>query len=207
MIQRIAASFPPGTWRGIDTAGDDHSPGNVVTVELARALRAAGYWWVARYLRRDGVAFERPTLGGDVDHGSIYPLTLVEVDWILEGGLGLLAIQTGPTGRDELGATLGLERGEAARLGAVALDLPMGVHLGCDLEGRAAARAGRGGCLAFLGTWQRSARQGRAYRALQYTGDGTVPLTGRDLHGLPGFDCYWSAAAGHYQILAAVPRA
>lgn len=194
-LQRIAIRFPPGTWRGIDTAGDDHSPGFVITPEVAQKLREKGYWWVARYIPFEvSDVLDEPRAGGD--HRGCYSLSRAEVDWILGAGLGLLVIQWGPRGGEQLLGALGRARGEGANAVADALGLPEGIHLGCDLEGRAAAQAGRSGCLSFLARWGQGATRDARRRALLYDGDGMVPLSAQDLYGLADFDCYWSAAAG-----------
>jgi hypothetical protein len=189
----VTSTFPAGVWKGIDTAGDDRSPGYVITPEVAAELLALGYRWVARYISLDGSVLDRPLYGGD--YLGCYSLSQAEAGWILDAGLGLLLVQWGPRAGDLLTPELGYQRGLAAAAAREVMGLPVGSHLMCDLEGRAAARAGRSLCLAYVKRWAEGGRS-RGDLAGAYIGDGTVPLSAQDLHGIPGVTCYWSAAAG-----------
>lgn len=186
-----AITPPPIQWRGIDTAGDDSAEGYVITPERARSLREQGIWWVARYLRLSDDPLPRRVAGGD--HAGCYSLSLEEMDAIVGVGLGLVPVQWGSSGRDVLGRDLGWARGELAIDQARALGIPDGVHLWCDLEGRAAARAGMGACQRYVAAWARVVTM-RGYRAGLYVGDPGVPLTASQLYGIPHVTSYWRAA-------------
>lgn len=184
---RIIAFRPPlGVWRGIDTAGDDNSLGNVITPELARALRAAGIHWVARYLRLDGTVPARPVLGGG--HRGCYELSIAESRWILDEGLGIVPVQFASYGS----AGLGNKHGRAMVASARLLGWPTGLHLFGDVEGAAVAAATPPAARAYIEAQAAAVLAGGQLGAVYYTGE--LPLTGRRIGGLRGVTCYWGAA-------------
>lgn len=182
----IALRPPPGTWRGLDTAGDDSSPGNVITPDIARQLRALGYWWVARYTRPDGIVLDNPRPGGDWQ--GCYSLSLAESRWILDNGLGIVPVQFGIFGD----ANRGRDAGRNAATCASRLGFPTAVHQFSDVEGSAPQRAGAAAVKAYQESWAAGNRSGGYPTGMYLTGQ--VPLTAAQLYGLAGVTCYWSAA-------------
>lgn len=185
----IAYKPPPGTWRGLDTVGDDDSPGAVITRELAERMHADGYRFVARYLRYDGVVLDGPRPGGEYDGGpdGCYSLSIRELRDAIDGGLAVLPVQYGTFGDAAHGQRLGKAAVQSARL----LGLPQGAHLFCDLEGAGPRSAGPTRITAYVEAWAAAVTAGGFLAGLYLT---DVGLTARQLYGLRGVTCYWSAA-------------
>jgi len=182
----IAFNPPPGTWRAIDTAGDDRSPGNVVTRALAQELRKNGYWAVARYTRPDGRVLANPRAGGD--YNGCWSLSLAEQRWILEAGLAIMPVQFGVFGD----AQYGIAKGQSAADAAVQYGWPKGITHFLDVEGSGPQMAGAKNVTKYVEAWA-AINNGAGYRTGIYL-TGQVPLTAHQLYGLVGVSCYWSAA-------------
>lgn len=185
-MEIIAYKPPPGVWTGVDTAGDDDSPGNVITPEIARELRSDGYRWVARYTRPDGVVLSNPKPGGDWQ--GCYSLSIAESRWILEGGLGIVLVQFGIFGD----ANRGNDAGKAALSCTRKLGIPTDVHHFADVEGSGPASAGPVKCKAYIEAWAAGNNAGGGYTGLYRTGQ--VPLSARQTYRLAGVTTYWAAA-------------
>lgn len=185
-MEIIAYRPPPGVWKGIDTAGDDDSVGNVITPEIARKLRAEGYRWVARYLRLDGTVPERPVPGGG--YRGCYELSAIESRWILGAGLGIAPVQFAAFGSAADGNRWGRAMVTAARL----LGWPRGLHLFADVEGSRVAAATPAEARAFIEAGAAAKIAGGHRGALYSTGE--LPLSSQQLYGLRGVTCYWAAA-------------
>jgi hypothetical protein len=178
---------PPGTWKGIDTAGSDHSPGNVITRELARALVAAGYFFVFRYINLDGTVLAEPDRHGG-DYWGCWSLSKAELRWCLEEHLAVGLVQWGTFGD----AAAGMMNGEGASECARKLGIPPGVHIFADVEGRRPHLAGAWACKRYIEPHARSVVRAGDRGGLYYCGQ--VPLTSRQLWGLRKVTSYWAAA-------------
>lgn len=188
-MELIAYSPPAGVWRGIDTAGDDASPGNVITPALGRDLYEDGYRWVARYTRPDGVVIDNPRPGGDWQ--GCYSLSIAESRDILEAGLAIVPVQFGVFGDAARGQAVGRAMAQTHRL----LGLPGGVHHYLDVEGSGPASAGAAGCREYIEAASAAALAGGASApAVGLYRTGQVPLTGRQTYALRGVTAYWRAA-------------
>lgn len=183
-MEIIALTPPPGVWRGIDTAGDDDSPGNVITPELARALRSEGYRWVARYTRPDGRVMANPTPGGD--YQGCWHLSLREQEDILTAGLGIEPIQFGVFGD----AAYGAEKGQAAAHCAGLYGWPAAVHHHLDIEGGRPIGAGAAAVKGYIEAWAGGNTATRS--GMYYTSD--FGLGARGLYQLRGITSYHRAA-------------
>jgi len=185
----IAYTPPAGVWAGLDTAGDDDSPGYVITPELGAELRAEGIRWVARYTRLDGTVLENPRPGGD--WRGVYSLSIAESRWILEAGLGIVLVQFGTFGD----AADGARYGAAAALATSRLGFPGGAHHFVDVEGSGPAAAGSKACRSYVEAWTDDLLAGGPSAPLggMYL-TGQVPLSARKLYALRGVTAYWSAA-------------
>lgn len=185
----IAYTPPPGVWRGIDTAGDDHSPGNVITVELGHSLYDEGYRWVARYTRPDGVVLDNLKPGGDWQ--GCYALSISESRDILSAGLAIVPVQFGVFGDATRGQEVGRAMAKTHRL----LGFPPGVHHYLDVEGSGPASAGRNACKTYIEAAAAAALAGGdSAPAVGLYRTGQVPLTGRETYRLAGITAYWRAA-------------
>jgi len=161
-------------------------------------LWAAGYRWVARYLRPDGRVNDAPEPGGD--YLGCHSLSRAELADILAAGFAVVPVQFGPSRGTQIAPAGGRERGEAMVRSARGLGLPEGVHLWADAEGRRMDDADGDGkpgtlsdaaaCMAYLralaGPVMRSDNAGLYYAA-------GLPLSGAQLYSLP-FTAYWSGA-------------
>jgi hypothetical protein len=174
---------------GIDTAGDDASPGNVITPELGACLFRDGYRWVARYTRPDGVVLDSPKPGGDWQ--GCYSLSIAETRWILDAGLGIVPVQFGVFGDVARGNAVGRAMAQTHRL----LGFPGGAHHFLDVEGRGPASAGPAACREYIEAAAATALAGgeSAPRVGLYR-TGQVPLTARETYRLRGITAYWAAA-------------
>lgn len=184
----LTAYQPPQLpWQGIDTAGDDDSPGNVITPELGRELYAAGIRWVARYTRPDGVVLDNPKPGGDWQ--GCYSMSIAESRWILEAGLMPVPVQFGIFGDDARASAAGRAMAQTHRL----LGFPAGVHHYFDVEGGRPKGAGRPACRSYIETAAAAALAGGASapRCGLYHDD--LPLSGHQLYQLAGITSYWAA--------------
>jgi len=175
---------PPGAWRAFDTAGDDDSPGCVVTPELAAAFRADGYRAVFRYTAPDGIVPSNPVPGGDWQ--GVYKLSLAERDWILEGGLAIGLVQFGVFGDASYARRNGMAAAKCARL----LGCPPGVTHFMDVEGGKPAAAGPAACRRYAETWAKHNNAGGDLTGLYR--NGLVPLDSRQTYGLAGVTSYWT---------------
>lgn len=185
----IAFVPPAGVWKGIDTAGDDYSPGNVVTPDVADQLRTEGIRWVARYTRPDAVVLDNPKAGGDWQ--GCYSLSISESRWILEGGLGIVPVQFGVFGDVARGQEIGRAMAQTHRL----LGFPPGVHHYLDVEGSGPGSAGPARCKEYIEAAAAAALAGGdSAPAVGLYRTGQVPLTGPETYRLRGITSYWRAA-------------
>lgn len=189
IVEIIALKPPPGVWRGIDTAGYDRSPGNVITPKVAARLSGLGFRWVARYTRPDGVVLNNPIPGGD--YRGCYSLSIAESRWILEAGLGILGLQFGTYGSVSDYA----QYGRAAAESADRLGWPKGIHMHMDIEGRAHQKSGPKRIMAKAEAWAGACNDG-GHRSGIYI---TALLTGRQLYSLKGVTSYWAAGVDGMQ--------
>jgi hypothetical protein len=188
-MELIAYRPPPGVWLGIDTAGDDNSPGNVVTPELGAELYEYGVRWVARYTRPDGVVTDNPKPGGDWQ--GCYSLSISESRDILGAGLAIVPVQFGVFGDVARGNNVGRAMAQTHRL----LGFPGGVHHYLDVEGNGPANAGSAACREYIEAAAAAARAGGdSAPAVGLYRTGQVPLTARETYGLKGITAYWRAA-------------
>ena len=171
---------------GIDTV-------HALDYERCMALAASGYAWVARYIPRDSRRLDVPDAHGG-DWGGCWTLSTQELPQRTEAGLWVLPVQWGPQAGSTLTATGGHVAGFNARASARAMGVPPGVHLFADVEGGAARRSGRSGCVGWIEAWAAAVTAGGVYNAGLYIGDPSVPLTARQLYRLRGITSYWSAA-------------
>jgi hypothetical protein len=183
-VEIIAFTPPPGVWLGIDTAGDDNSPGNVITPELASRLYLEGYRWVARYTLPDGRVLSNPTTTGS--YRGCWPLSLREQEDILTAGLGIEPIQFGVFGD----AAYGREKGEAAAHCAGLYGWPAAVHHHLDIEGGGPIKAGAARVKGYIEAWAGGNTATRS--GMYYTDD--FGLGARGLWRLKGITSYHRAA-------------
>ena len=176
---------------GLDTV-------QVLTAPVLRQLRAAGYRWVARYLRPDGKVLDHPEPGGD--YSGCHSLSREERDTILSEDFAIVTPQFGPSRGMQITPDVGRQRGEAMVRSARGLGFPEGVHLWADAEGKRMYDADGDGkpgtlsdalaCMAYLRAL--CAPVMAADNAGLYYAAG-LPLTGKQLYQLP-FTSYWVGA-------------
>jgi len=186
----------PVGW-GIDTAGCDALPGNVLTdAWLKVAMNDPRPGWrpthVRRYTRPDGVVLDAPKPGGDVR--GCWSISRMELEAVARSGLHLELVQFPVDHWKSLTVDLGERLGVAAVNSREALGLPPGGHLFNNYEGKQARNAGRVASYAFLDAVSRAVVRG-SDRAGQYVGDSSVPLTGLDLSRLPYVTSYWGGTS------------
>jgi hypothetical protein len=186
-MELIAFRPPPGTWRGIDTAGYDHAPRTpVIDVQRAQELYALGYRWVSRYTRPDGRVPANPVPGGGWQ--GCYELSIAESRWILEGGLGIWLNQFG-IWRDVNGMH---DAGKAASQSVRLLGAPAEVHHCMDIEGRGPKNSGPAATRERIEAWAAGRNAGGGRSGMYYD---NIPLTGFELYRLKGVTSYWQAGA------------
>jgi hypothetical protein len=181
----------PVGW-GVDSAGSDASPGNVLTdAWFQLALSDPRLDWrpthVRRYLAPSGMVLDRPAPGGDVR--GCWSISRMELEAVARSGLHLELIQFPVDWWRTMSADLGERLGVAAVCAREALGLPAGAHLWNNYEGRGARDAGTVNGYRFLDSWS-SAVTRSGDRAGQYIGDDSVPLSGRELYRLPRVTSY-----------------
>lgn len=188
-MELIAYAPPPRSWIGLDTAGDDHSPKNVIIPELAKAFyEDHDVRWVARYTRPDGKVLDNPQPGGDWQ--GCYSLSLAESRWILEAGLGIVPVQFGIFGDDARARDAGRAMAQCHRL----LGFPADAHHFLDVEGRRPAAAGSAACKRYIEIAAAAAlAEGSSAPAVGLYRTGQVPLDGHETYRLGGVTCYWAA--------------
>lgn len=190
-MEIIAFRPPIGVWLGLDTVGDDHSPGYVITPKLAEELREKHkIRWVARYTQRDGEVPEKPIPGGE--YGSAvadgcWPLSMQESRWILGGGLGIVLVQFASWGSVRYASKLG----SAMVTSCHRLGFPRGGHLYGDIEGKHATVASSADVREFAEASAAAKLAGGALAGQYYTGE---IMTGRQWGNLAGVTSYWGAA-------------
>lgn len=146
-----------------------------VTADEARALRAAGFDFLVRYL-----SLTTPS------NGDLGP---AEIDFILGAGLGLMAVQRVRLPGWTPGAPIGSQDGGAAARQAVILGLPRGSTLWADLEGTSTTSTGAE-LAAYVAGWAAAVRAG-GYDPGAYVGAGLPPEVDElALWKLP-VDRYW----------------
>lgn len=171
----------PGTARtasailGFDTA-------STLSRAQAEALRACGFGFCARYLKR--TASQEPPRTGPA-------LTVAEAHDLLAAGLAIIPVQYGsstlvPT------AAAGREVGEAAAINAFAVGIPAGVTIWCDLEWSPEVAPDPHATIAYANAWH-DAVVDAGLRAGLYVGP-NVPLRGPQLADL-AFTSYWKSAS------------
>ena len=189
-MEIIAFRPPLGVWKGIDTAGDDDSPGYVITAALAEELRGKGIRWVARYIQYDGEVPEKPKPGGEYGHGvadGCYPLSIVESRWILGAGLGIVPVQFASWGSVRHASLCGSAMVTAGhRLG-----WPRGIHMFGDTEGPSASNAGASRVTEVCEAMAAAKLAGGQLAGQYYTGG---IMSGRQWGRLRGVTSYWGAA-------------
>ncbi|MEO8909434.1 MAG: glycoside hydrolase domain-containing protein [Gemmatimonadaceae bacterium] len=164
-----AFTAPDGV-RGFDTA-------ETVTPKTAAAMRAHGYRFAVRYVRRD-----KP-------HASA--LSTTEAKALLNVGIGLMLVQYvesesswNPT------AAKGTTNGRVAAAEAAGLGVPWGVTLWCDLEG-VAPRTAAGKVIDYCNSWHLAVASAGYVPGL-YVGY-HAGLTATQLYRSLRFSHYWSA--------------
>ncbi|MCA9685183.1 MAG: DUF1906 domain-containing protein [Myxococcales bacterium] len=175
-----AASIHVGL--GFDTA-------SYVDLDKAKAMRAAGYAFVARYLRRDQHVNQNPDLSG----GAV-SLSVLELRQLLAADLQVSLVQFGD-GKLVPSAEQGTTVGAAAAANARALGAPSSVTLWCDVEwSSGAAPTEPQPVLDYINAWAAQVVAG-GYRAGLYVGP-NVPVDGKSLYyDLPKITGYWKAAS------------
>lgn len=153
--------------RGVDTIID-------FTASRAKAIKAAGYDYVVRYLGR---------------------LTAFERDTILEAGLALLAVnysrRNGWKPSERTGDLDGLASvGDAAKAG-----LPSGMTLWCDVEGPSGTAADT---IAHVNAWA-SRVQASGYIAGMYVGYG-IALTPEQMYHRLKVTAYWDSCSRNVTV-------
>ncbi|MCU0917456.1 MAG: DUF1906 domain-containing protein [Planctomycetes bacterium] len=171
-----------------------------LTPAVLGLIWAAGYRWVARYLRPDGQVEDEPSVAGDF--GGCWSLSRRELADIIATGFAVVPIQFGPGRGTTISSAGGHERGRAMVRAARGLGLPQGCHLWCDAEGRRMDDADGDGhpgtpldataCRLYLDAWAGEVRES-GYACGLYVGPG-LPLSGLQLYQLPGVSAYWSSA-------------
>ena len=190
-MEIIAFRPPVGTWHGLDTAGDDSSPGYVITPALGEELREKhGIRYVMRYTQTDGEVPEKPKPGGEYGPGvanGCYPLSLQESRWIFGAGLGIGLVQFASWGDARHGSRLG----SAMVTSCHRLGFPRGAHLYGDIEGRHATAASDSNVRAYAEA-QAAAKIAGGHLGGQYYTGGI--MSGRKWGNLAGVTSYWGAA-------------
>ncbi len=190
-LQIIAFRPPPGVWAGLDTVGDDNSPGYVITPSLAEELYEKHHIrWIARYMQLDGEVPEKPIPGGEygpaVANGC-WPLSQQESRWILGAGVAIVPVQFASFG----GLRAAQRQGAAMVTAARKLGWPLGVHLYNDTEGLYAQQAGYAKVTEVCEA-AAAAKLAAGQLAGQYYTGGI--MAGRSWGGLAGVTSYWGAA-------------
>ena len=183
----IAYQPPPMPLQGLDTAGDDDSPGNVITPELARRLHAEGIRWIARYTRPDGVVLDEPKPGGDWQ--GCYSMSIAESRWILEALIMPVPVQFGTFGGEGRARDVGRAMATTHRL----LGFPPGTHHYFDVEGGGPKAAGQRLCRRYIETAAAAATAGGASAPRPGLYHDDIPLSGHQLYQLAGITSYWAA--------------
>jgi hypothetical protein len=163
---------------GFDTAA-------YVAPEYIAPLKAAGYHYAIRYLRRDRHVNEVPDLTG-----NYVSLSHRELAQLLEGGLDVGLVQTYSNAAPS--AKRGDHVGRNAAWNARQLKAPPGVTLWLDLEwSRNAPPAAD--ALDYANAWA-AAVAAHGYEAGVYVG-ANCGLTGDQLWSLPQVRHYWKSAS------------
>ncbi|MBX7078570.1 MAG: DUF1906 domain-containing protein [Nannocystaceae bacterium] len=176
MVEPIGIASVASAILGFDTA-------TPLSPSQARSLRASGFGFCARYLKR--TPSEQPPASGPA-------LTLDEAHGVLGSGLALIPVQYGSSTLVP-DASGGTAVGEAAAINAAALGIPVGVTIWCDLEWAPDVAADPSSTIAYANAWH-DAVVAAGFRAGLYVGP-NLPLGGVQLGEL-AFRSYWKSASG-----------
>lgn len=175
MVELLGTARAASAILGFDTA-------TALSRAQAQALRACGFGFCARYLKR--TASSQPPSTGPA-------LTVAEAHDLLACGLAIIPVQYGSSTLMP-SAAVGREVGEAAATNAFALGIPTGVTIWCDLEWSPEVAPDPHATIAYANAWH-DAVVAAGLRAGLYVG-ANVPLTGPQLGEL-AFRSYWKSAS------------
>lgn len=147
-----------------------------ITADAARALRAHGYAFAVRYVRRSAV--------------HSYDLSKAEVDTILGAGLGLMIVQHVAPEDWVPTPTMGDLYGHIAAQETLKLGIPAGVTVWCDLEGVKSGTP-HADVIGFCNAWY-AAVKAAGFDPGLYVGFG-AGLTAEELYRTLHFKRYWGA--------------
>jgi hypothetical protein len=156
-----------------------------ISAAQAQSFYAAGYRFCARYLAR--TALPQPPVHGGSN------LSVAEAQDLLRAKLALVLVQHAD---DALvpDASTGALAGEAAAKNAQGLGFPSGMTLWCDLEWASRPSLPAADAVTdYLNAWAAAVKSGGFVPGL-YVGP-NQPLSGEQLHQLPGFAHYWKSAS------------
>lgn len=174
MVELLGTASTASAILGFDTA-------STLSRAQAQALRACGFGFCARYLKR--TASGRPPTTGPA-------LTVAEARDLLACGLAIIPVQYGSSTLLP-SAAVGREVGEAAATNAFALGIPGGVTIWCDLEWSPEVAPDPHATIAYANAWHHAVVDA-GLRAGLYIGP-NVPLRGAQLGDL-AFTSYWKSA-------------
>jgi hypothetical protein len=175
MVELLGTARTASAILGFDTA-------STVSLAQAQALRACGFGFCARYLKR--TPSEQPPSTGPA-------LTVAEAEDLLACGLAIIPVQYGSSTLVP-SAAAGTAVGEAAAINAFALGIPTGVTIWCDLEWSQDVSPDPNATIAYANAWH-DAVVDAGLRAGLYIG-ANVPLDGEALGEL-AFTSYWKSAS------------
>lgn len=156
-----------------------------VSAAQAQAFYAAGFRFCARYLART------PLPQPPVHEGT--NLSVSEAQDLLNAHLALVLVQHADATLVP-SAAAGTSAGEAAAKNAQMIGFPYGMTLWCDLEWESQTQPPAvDATTRYLNAWA-AAVQNAGYVPGLYVGP-NQPLSGEQLHQLPGFAHYWKSAS------------
>ena len=147
-----------------------------VSRDAAKRMRAAGFGFAIRYVRRTTA--------------HTFDITSNELTNLLDAGLGVMLVQHVAAPGWVPTEALGAQYGATAAAEAALIGYMLGAHLWCDLEG-VQAGASHADVIAFCNAWH-GAVQDAGYHPGLYVGD-SCGLTATELYRALRFDSYWSA--------------
>jgi hypothetical protein len=163
---------------GFDTAA-------YVPIETAKRLKASGYFYALRYLRRDRHVNEQPDLSG-----GVVSLSSQELRELLSAGLdvGFVQFYSNAAPSEKRGRHVG----ENAAWNARQLEVPEGVTLWMDLEWATVAPPAADS-LAYANAWAKAVAA-VGYEPGVYVGS-NCGLNGDQLWSFPQIRHYWKSAS------------